>query len=107
MYCKNGGECPTGEETLCECDDKYSGIHCEVEIDENTVNRTDIVQCGTEDMYCENGGECPTGTATACKCDEKHYGTHCELEADSDETEMEMNEEDMNEEDMENVVQCG
>jgi len=111
MYCHNGGECPTGEKTACNCGENYSGVHCEMEMNELAVGREDVIKCGTDGMFCENGGECPTGIDTACKCGDKFSGTHCEKESDGNDeiSDDEMSEEEMNNESNEDgdTVQCG
>jgi len=88
MFCTNGGECPTGDKTVCECGGKYFGRHCELEGNESDDNGMSSNVAGDIDdmdddmddgmyddmneddqMYvacdqdhkCHNGGECIPG----------------------------------------------
>ncbi|XP_063771838.1 sushi, nidogen and EGF-like domain-containing protein 1 isoform X8 [Pseudophryne corroboree] len=70
--CQNGAVCKDRvSHFLCDCQEGYSGKHCELEINE----------CFSEP--CKNGGTCqnfPGGFL--CTCPEGFVGAHCETELD-------------------------
>lgn len=69
LQCLNQGVCrqTPGEKFVCDCIDKYSGTHCEID------------KC---DNFCKNNGKChfvPV-TGTNCTCVNGFKGLNCEID---------------------------
>ncbi|XP_066454549.1 sushi, nidogen and EGF-like domain-containing protein 1 isoform X1 [Eleutherodactylus coqui] len=70
--CQNGAVCKDRvSHFLCDCQEGYSGKHCE----------SDINECSSDP--CKNGGTCQNlRGAYLCSCPEGYVGAHCETELD-------------------------
>ncbi|KAI8794952.1 CUB and sushi domain-containing protein 2, partial [Biomphalaria glabrata] len=72
LQCDNGGTCvPIGPVSQCHCLDGFTGLHCEVNMDDCLEN------------YCLNGGQCLDGVNIfTCLCPKGFSGDLCQINLD-------------------------
>jgi len=65
-FCVNGGTCKEGEtdqSSMCECQSKWDGPHCEYAVDNVSINDDKSEAAEDCSLRCFNGGECKKGKA--------------------------------------------
>jgi hypothetical protein len=82
--CNGHGQCDDSSgQVVCDCDEAYSGDHCELcaaGYQDDDADGTCLPDCASAGLDCGDHGQCSTASGTAaCVCDTGYTGQGCHL----------------------------